>query len=252
MKCAAAAFVVLLSAPVFAQIYSGPTEAPIVTAENDAWYRRGEPVVFAGDFYFPAGAVVFFNGNVMVRTGHYNGVPLYADTTLEPYSVVFVPIGRNQMQPYERRRAGELAGTTGSRAPSFPGPSVRIPREILAAAGAPSNLPLPIGTISEIASERAVGTSGRFAPPQAGDFDEVAPPLVALPARGKPFSYDSVSVQYMGEKWVMEGPSITMPRGLSQVAEYKGFPVYAEKGREHERIYLPLTPGRLAPFKPKR
>ena len=63
---------------------------------------------------------MFFNGNTMVRTGHYNGVPLYADATLEPYSIVYVPIGRGLMQPYERPRRGDLAGTTGSRPPSFP------------------------------------------------------------------------------------------------------------------------------------
>ncbi len=56
---------------------------------------------------------MFFSGDQMVRTGYYNGVPLYADTTIEPYSVVLVPVGRGQMRPYERIRDGELAGTTG-------------------------------------------------------------------------------------------------------------------------------------------
>src|SRR4051812_44614487 len=79
-----------------------------------------EPIPYAGEFYYPAGAVTFFNGDQMVRTGYYNGLPLYVDATLEPYSVIYVPIGRGQVQPYERRRSGELAGTTGSRMPSFP------------------------------------------------------------------------------------------------------------------------------------
>ena len=61
-------------------------------------------MIFAGSLYYPAGPVVFFNGDVMVRTGYYYGVPLYADTTIEPYSIVLVPIGRGQMQPYERLR----------------------------------------------------------------------------------------------------------------------------------------------------
>src|SRR5712691_6159668 len=108
------------AAPAFAQIQSRPTDAPIVTADNESWYANREPIQFAGDLYYPAGASVFFNGNTMVRSGHYNGVPLYSDTTLEPYSVVYAPLERGVMQPYERLRQGSLAGTTASRTPSFP------------------------------------------------------------------------------------------------------------------------------------
>ena len=77
----------LAAAPVWAQVHSRPTEPPIVTAENEQWYKLGEPLQVGGDLYYPAGPQVFFNGNTMVRTAHYNGVPLYADTTIEPYSV---------------------------------------------------------------------------------------------------------------------------------------------------------------------
>ena len=119
----------LTAAPVWAQVHSRPTEPPIVTAENEQWYRQGEPLQVGGDVYYPAGPNIFFNGNTMVRTAHYNGVPLYADTTIEPYSVVLVPVGRGVMQPYERPRRGDLAGTTGSRAPAFP-VQARAPRVI--------------------------------------------------------------------------------------------------------------------------
>src|SRR5438067_5311341 len=88
----------LLAAPAAAQIQSRPTDPPIVSAANESWYVNGEPIEFAGDMFYPAGATVFFNGNTMVRSGHYNGVPVYSDTTLEPYSVVYVPIGRGLMQ----------------------------------------------------------------------------------------------------------------------------------------------------------
>ena len=54
----------------------------------------------------------------------------------------------------------------------------------------------------------------------------------------------------MGEKWVMAGPSGPLRQGLTQIAEYKGFPVYAEKGSERALIYLPIAPERFAPFKP--
>ncbi len=96
-----------------------------------------------------------------------------------------------------------------------------------------------------------MGTTGRLAEPAARAIDEVTTTRTP-PRRGRPFSYDSVSVQFRGETWVMAGPMTEMPSGLVEVAEYKGFPVYAQKGRERARIYLPLVPGRVAPFTPKR
>ena len=86
--------------------------------------RAGEPIVFAGNYYYPAGPAIHFLANEMVPTGSYRGIQLYSRTTIEPYSVVFVPVAGGLMQPYERRRAGDLAGTTGSSVPSFP---VEIP-----------------------------------------------------------------------------------------------------------------------------
>jgi hypothetical protein len=56
----------------------------------------------------------------MVRSGYYNGVPLYSDTTIEAYSIVYVPVQRGRMRPYERLRQGALAGTVASRTSSFP------------------------------------------------------------------------------------------------------------------------------------
>ena len=241
MKWLIVAGALVISIPAVAQVNSRPTDPPIVSAENDAWYRLGQPVVVSGEFYYPAGPVTFFNGDVMVRVGHYNGVPLYANTTLEPHSMVFVPIGRGQMQPYERLRSGDLAGTSGSRLPSFPGRSDRLPREIAAIPELPP-VPQAVGTFSTVTPERPVATTG-IEPGVA-----VVPPL----RRGKPFTYESVSVQFKGEKWVMAGPSMEMPAGLVQIAEYKGFPVYARKGQQNERIYLPLTAARVAPFTPKR
>src|SRR5688572_21995204 len=161
-----AVLIPVLAAPATAQVQSRPTDPPIVTAENDSWYRLGEPLQFAGDVYFRAGATVFFNGNTMVRTGHYNGVPLYADTTIEPYSIVYVPIGRWLMQPYERLRQGNLAGTSGSRTPSFPPVRVAPGGSIIPnAGGAPTDAPRPIGAISAFTPEAsAVGTTGRVVP----------------------------------------------------------------------------------------
>jgi hypothetical protein len=116
--CVAAAF--LVTSPVLAQIQLRPTPPPLVVADLEPWYVEGGPITHAGNIYYPAGSQIHFNGNEMVRSGFYQGVPLYSRTTLEPYSIVFVPLSGGLMQPYERRRAGDVAGTVGSRAPSFP------------------------------------------------------------------------------------------------------------------------------------
>ena len=107
-----------------AQITIQPTAAPTVTAETESWYLMNEPVFFAGNAYYPTGPAMHFLPNEMVLSGLFRGIPLYTRTTIEPYSLVFLPIGGGMVRPYERRRAGDLAGTTGSSVPSFP---VEIP-----------------------------------------------------------------------------------------------------------------------------
>ncbi len=107
------ALLAVTASPLVAQIQSRPTEPPLVTAANELWYQLREPVQFAGDLYYRAGPAVFFDGNVMVRAGYYNGVPLYMDATIEPFSVVLVPIRTGLMQPYRAnpaRRPGRHHG----------------------------------------------------------------------------------------------------------------------------------------------
>ena len=96
----------MLGTIVTAQINIRPTPAPAITAENEGWYQRGEPIVFAGNLYYRAGAAIHFNPDEMVRSGAFEGVPLYTRTTIEPYSVVFVPIedpDRIDVSSVERR-----------------------------------------------------------------------------------------------------------------------------------------------------
>src|SRR5262249_37560999 len=112
--------VLLLSGAAEAQMTWQPTQPPLVTADNETWYRAGDAIEWNGQFYYPAGAPEAFNRYQMVRAGSYRGIPLYTDATLEPYSIVFVPIAGGRMQPYERPRTGMLAGSGGSRMSAFP------------------------------------------------------------------------------------------------------------------------------------
>lgn len=258
MRCAAVLLFLSLAAPASAQVISRPADPPIVTAENDAWYRSREPLIFAGEFYYPAGPTIFFNGNTMVRTGHYNGVPLYADTTIEPYSIVYVPIDRGLMQPYERVRRGDLAGTTGSRTPSFPVRNEPAPRDTPVAAASATSAPQPIGAVRPFTAEAgAVGTSGRSTTERGavgtgGTIVGRSQPSRVTTAR-RPQNSDGVWFEFMGGKWVSAGPAIRMqPADFMEVGEYSGHPVYARGGLAEDRIYLPTGNGYLAPFKLKQ
>jgi hypothetical protein len=195
----------------------------------------------------------------MVRTGHYNGVPLYADTTLEPYSVVLVPVSRGVLQPYERLRRGDLAGTTGSRAPSFP-VAVTTERSFPQAPTAPTGAPLSTGAIGAASYETAVvGTAGT--PRRATSANETNERPVGTVGRvgggtslvtlRRPQGNDGVWVQFAGAKWVSAGAAIPLNEAnFRVVGEHAGFPVYAREDRENT-IYLPSRAGLVAPYRLK-
>jgi hypothetical protein len=257
MRGILALLAVLAAAPAAAQVQSRPTDPPLVTAANESWYQLGEPIQHAGGLYYRAGAAVFFNGNTMVRTGHYNGVPLYADTTIEPFSVVLVPIGRGLLQPYERPRQGSLAGTTGSRAPSFP---VRIMPEsttVPQAAVSPTGLPVPPGAIAVYTPEPLVATgAANAATPGAVGTAGIAParpqPVRPLATLRRPESNDGVWVSFGGERFVSAGPAVTLTTyDFVQVGEHAGFPVFARRELKEEVIYLPTRTGLVAPYRLK-
>jgi hypothetical protein len=243
------ALLAVTASPLVAQIQSRPTEPPLVTAANELWYQLREPVQFAGDLYYRAGPAVFFDGNVMVRAGYYNGVPLYMDATIEPFSVVLVPIRTGLMQPYERIRRGDLAGTTGSRTPSFP---VRVQPDGPAfpgAAAAPTEMPVPIGAVA--ASELSlparpagsVGTNGAQAVDSARSPDA---PMVSLM---KPESNQGLWIHYQGMKWVSAGPAVLLRASeFRAIGQYEGFPVFVRQNQD-KTIYLPTRAGLVAPYK---
>ena len=255
MRYLAALLLTSLALPASAQVVSRPTEAPIVTAENDAWYRQRQPVLVAGEEYYPAGPTVFFNGNVMVRTGHYKGVPLYADTTLEPNSIVFVPIRGGLMQPYERLRQGELAGTVGSRTPSFPVRTTPERQGASAVAAAPAMVSPAVTTTRGGGEPGAVGTSGRVSVPAplgtGGTLAGARPVGGGLATVRRAESNDGIWVLFMGAKWISVGSAVPLRASeFVVVGEHGGFPVYARKGLDEDLIYLPSAGG-VIPFKLK-
>ena len=254
------AVVLMLAAahPASAQVQSRPTDPPVVTADNESWYQLREPLQFAGDVYYPAGPAVFFNANTMVRTGHYNGVPLYADTTIEPYSIVYVPIRRGLMQPYERLRRGDLAGTTGSRTPSFPVRATPDRVSPPAVAVAPTDVPQPtIGAVSAFTPDAGVTAANQTfvqvapgAPAAQAAILPREPPVATLM---RPEGNDGVWISFRGEKWLSAGAAVVLTdTEFVQTGAYVGFPVYERRNVREDMIYLPTRGGLVAPYRLKR
>jgi hypothetical protein len=207
----------------------------------------------------------------MVRSGHYNGVPLYTDTTVEPFSIVLVPISRGLMQPYERPRRGDLAGTSGSRPPAFPvhpTPEITAPP---AAAASPTAPPLTPGAISVFTPESTVPSAARASAAREATVDRQAPrraddvvgttgimvtprvqdvrPVVTL---RRPESNDGIWIRFGGERWVAAGVAVPLRASeFVRVGEHAGFPVFARRAFNEDVIYIPTRAGLVAPYRLK-
>ena len=208
------------------------TPYPEVTAAGAMWQINSEPVVVGGLVYLPTREIHMFDGQVMAQVGIYQGVPVYADTTLEPYSKLYVPVGREGIRGYERRRAGELAGTTGSQVPTFP---VEI-------SSAPA------------LRERIVGTAGTVVPAPAVESavlaDRVRPRRTIVESIPRPAASRGVWLEFNGARWYSVGRSASFsPDRFEPVGEYRGFPVYRDKATAKNEIWVSVVKdGPLAPY----
>jgi hypothetical protein len=237
---------VLLPTVGTAQVLVLPNSYPHVTAASAPWLLRGDPIFHAGSFYYPTGPTVFFDGNVMMRTDIFQGVAIYEDATQVPFSVVYVPIGGNVVRPYERRREGELAGTVGSRTPSFPiqqageAPAAGAPLGTTGSLTPPVDHVIPEGV-------RPIGTTGVIT-------TAIPPAAPTRPVRrANTPRILQVWVPFDGARWYSAGSALSYsPDRFVQVGSYKGFPVYRDRNGSREEIYIPsVTGGPVAPYKKK-
>jgi hypothetical protein len=243
----------LLALPqaVRAQFLFQETVEPRVDAAQESWQINGEPIFVDGLVYYPSGPDRFFDGNVMSRTGSYRGIPVYQDRTIEPYSIVYVPMGRRLMRPYERRRTGELAGTVGSHAPSFP-----------VATSSPLE---PTPTDADIAAG-AVGTAGAVAAPQGNTYvksanvvitnatspsittsrddrasNQAPTRLESVPAPAGP---NGIYIEFEDARWYGSGSPMTYAAdNFTPIGNYAGFVVYRMKNDAQARVWVPVVEG---------
>lgn len=228
----------LLTAVLFpavgnAQVGQFRTHPPEVWAASAEWQINSETMPFAGLVYYPTREIREFDGQAMAQIGVYQGVPIYADLTLEPYSLVFVPLGPDRVRMYERKRDHELAGTTGSRAPSFPVESSSVE-------------PAPVrGVVSTVGSNR----------PTAVPLAETAPSpertrrtrIESIPA---PRGNSGIWLQFDGKRWYSAGAATSFsPDRFTPVGEYQGFPVYRDPTSAKDEIWVAMVKGgALAPY----
>ena len=249
-----------------AQVYQFRTAPPDVTAAAAAWQINSEPIMVGGLVYYPTRGFRFFDGQVMAQTGLFDRVPVYADTTLEPFSVLYVPISRDRLREYERRRDRELAGTTGSRVPSFPvqSPSVQALRQgttgAAGTAGYIEQSPRVIALDPSVAlppapEPSAVGTAGTFEPRAAAPVGMAgierrtpARPKLADSAQ-RPSGPNGVWLDFNGARWYADGAATSFaPDRFEPVGQYRGFPVYRDKAAANEIWVQVVKDGPLAPY----
>lgn len=237
--CTLLAVLIIVPSLTVAQVAMQPTPRPPITAENEGWYLAGEPIMFAGDLYYPAGSEVYFNGNEMVRSGFYLGIPLYTRTYEEPYSRVYVALAGGLMQPYERRRAGEIAGTTGSTAPGYPVAiaghyDVETAANLagIPQAAAPPTYP-PFAGLPATAARANVVISGRR--PGASETSRFR-------TASKPEGLNAIFIDYDDSRWFSNGPAVLLePSRYTRTGDYRGFAVYRQRDGAVDTIYVELA-----------
>jgi hypothetical protein len=228
----------LLTAVLFptvgnAQVGQFRTHPPVVSAAGAEWQINSETMPFAGLVYYPTREIREFDGQVMVQIGVYQGVPIYADLTLEPYSLVYVPLGPDRVRMYERKRDHELAGTTGSRAPSFPveSPSVEPAPErvVVSTVGSVTPIPVPVAETAP-SPERTRRTR-----------------IESIPA---PRGNNGIWLQFDGRRWYSAGAATSFsPDRFTPVGAYQGFPVYRDRNSAKDEIWVAMVKdGPLAPY----
>ena len=249
---AVAAVLATLQAAGSAQVIFHPSPTPIVTAENESWFLNGEAITHSGSVYYPTGPAIYFNPYEMVRSGDYRGIPLYSRTTLEPYSVLYVPLAGGWMKPYERPRSGDLAGTSGSRLPSSPivspyeeqiGPLAGIAR-----APAP---PMQIVPVSPHDVPSGAAQPGEPEPVATTGAPEQPYPLGPLVSAQLPEGLNGMFVEYLDRRWFISGPAVALDSSrFTRIGEYHGFPVYRQ-GDDTKTIYVTVARGArglIAPY----
>ena len=245
-----------------AQVSPFRSPLPEVTAANADWQINSSPVIVNGVVYYPTRGFREFDGQVMAQVGLFEGVPIYADTTLEPYSELYVPVGGTRMRAYERRRDGALASTSASRVPSFPiivgtepAPGQRIDETAAAVGG---NRRVGSGAFLDATrgagaagvvntADRLGGTSAAYdssptPAATAANTADRAPTRTLMQSIPRPSTNNGIWLEFDNARWYAVGPATAFsPDRFEPLGEYRGFPVYRDKTRTDGAIWVSVA-----------
>jgi hypothetical protein len=211
--------VVLLPMSGSAQVFQTGTPPPALTAEYADWQFNSEPLLASGLIYYPTRETRFFDSQIMVQTGTYRSVPLYADVTKQPFSVVYVPIGRGLMRAYEVNPARDIAAIPAPRNP-----------------------------------EPVVGTSGAIVPAPASTpatlEDLPRPARTYMESARRPDATNGVWLEFRGARYYADGAAVAFDASrFTPVGDYRGFAVFQAKHGRADEIWVAIVKdGPLAPY----
>jgi hypothetical protein len=205
----------LLSMFVAALQFRNPN--PDYVAATADWQINNEPIVAQGLTYYPTRETRMFDGQVMSQIDVFRGVAIYADVSMPPFILAYVPLTPTRMRTYERGPDGDNRFISG-RGRTDIGPVATSGSETFAPViiEAPSAPPAPTGVES---IPRPRGTTG-----------------IWVEFNGARWYNDGAAQAYMAERFVRAG-------------DYHGFPVYRERGGAADRIWIAaVTGGPLTPY----
>ena len=206
---------------------------PEVTASGSAWQVNGEAIVVQGLAYSPTREFRIFDGNVMTQVGIYQRVPIYADATLEPFTIVYVPVGGTTMRAYQHS-----------------------PGQMVATSGIPAVTPSVAPTVSVVPQPTAVGTAGTTVPVAVGTGGSyvTTPPSRSITTTSsrrrvlttlQPSGRNGVWLEFAGSRYYNDGAAAVFSEDrFAKIGEYRGFPVYrAVDDVKKDRIWVTLAHG---------
>jgi len=206
----------LLSLLVAALQFRAPNP-DAVAAEAD-WQINNEPIVAQGLTYYPTHESRMFDGQVMSQIDVYEGVPIYADVSIAPFTLAYVPLTPTRMRTYERAPDGE--------------------RRFISGRGR--------------ADIRAVATAGtETGPPVIIEAPSAPTTPTGVESILRPRGTAGIWIEFNGARWYHDGAAESYtPERFVRAGDYHGFPVYQKRGDSSGEIYIPsVEDGPLARFR---
>ncbi len=200
---------------------------PDAIAFDAEWQVYNEPIVVQGLTYYPTRETRMFDGQVMTQVDVYYGVPVYADMSMTPFLLVYVPLTPTRMRTYERGPDGERYFISGRGRFDIPP---------VGTAGIDAGVPV----MMEAPFAPFIGEAPT-APSVATGVESIPPPRVT---RG-------IWVEFDGARWYLDGAAEAFtPDRFVPAGDYHGFPVFRERGPGADRIWIAAVPGGpLTPYK---